>query len=227
MKTIGLGVAACCLLVNVTCMAADRELAEFVKERVAEVRDIPPARRETLAKLADYIRSQRETDKPIRLTFVCTHNSRRSQMAQVWAVLAAAHYGVDGFMGYSGGTEQTAFNPRAVAALKRAGVNIEPRLAVADGENVRYAVAVQDQEKPLVCFSKVYNQPPNPESDFAAVMTCSEADKNCPSIPGADIRIALPYDDPKTSDGTPREAQAYDDRCRQIAREMFYLFSLL
>jgi arsenate reductase len=208
-------------------MAADREQAEFVKARIAEAGDIPQERREILGKLADYVRSQQEAGAPIRLTFVCTANSRRSQLSQVWASLAAAHYGVEGFAGYSGGTERTAFNPRAVAALQRAGVNIEPQPSVAVGENVRYTVAIKGRAKPLVCFSKVYNEPPNPQSGFAAVMTCSEADRNCPNIPGADVRIALPFDDPKVSDGTPREGETYDKRCRQIAREMFYLFSLL
>jgi len=36
-------------------------------------------------------------------------------------------------------------------------------------------------------------------------------------------RFALPYDDPKQSDGTPTEVKTYDERCRQIAREMLYM----
>jgi hypothetical protein len=56
-------------------------------------------------------------------------------------------------------------------------------------------------------------------------MTCSEADKNCPVVRGAAVRVALPYEDPKVADGTPAEAARYDERSRQIATEMFYLFS--
>jgi arsenate reductase (thioredoxin) len=206
---------------------ANDRLPEFINERIAEFDDIPSARRETLAELAKFVRTQREAGRPIRVTFICTHNSRRSQMAQVWASIAAAHYDIKGFEAFSGGTERTAFNPRAVAALKRAGVSIEARPTVVDGDNVKYAVAVPRREKPQECFSKVYNEAPNPSADFAAVMTCSEADRNCPSVTGAAARIALPYDDPKLSDGTAREAQAYDQRCRHIAREMLYVFSLL
>ena len=44
---------------------------------------------------------------------------------------------------------------------------------------------------------------------------------------GAAERIAITYEDPKAFDGTDREAEAYDERCRQIAREMLYVFSLV
>ena len=56
-------------------------------------------------------------------------------------------------------------------------------------------------------------------------MSCSQADRNCPLVPGCAARIALPYDDPKDFDGTDREAAMYDERCRQIAREMLFVFS--
>ena len=227
MKPVTIAAALVYLASPVTSMAEEPRLAEYVKERTAEAGDIPATRRATLAQVASYIRSSRDIGEPIRLTFICTHNSRRSQMAQVWASIAAAHYGVKGFEAFSGGTEKTAFNPRAVAALKRAGVSIEARPAVVDGENIKYAVLVPGRDKPLECFSKVYNQPPNPVADFAAVMTCSEADRNCPNVSGAVKRIALPYDDPKVSDGTAQEPNIYDERCRQIAREMLYVFSLL
>ena len=77
----------------------------------------------------------------------------------------------------------------------------------------------------MECYSKTYDDPSNPQEGFAAVMTCSQADKNCPMVMGAALRVAIPYDDPKAADGTPEEAQRYDERCNQIATEMFYLFS--
>ena len=80
---------------------------------------------------------------------------------------------------------------------------------------------------PLTCFSKVYNQAPNPKEGFCAVMTCSESDKNCPTVEGSAFRVAIPYLDPKEFDNTDKEAQAYDERCRQIAREELYVFSLV
>lgn len=153
-----------------------------------------------------------------------THNSRRSHLAQIWAQAAALHYRVPGVEVYSGGTEATAFNPRAVAALRRAGFDIQAS-ADGNGSNPRYLVRFGGRSEPLECFSKIYSQPPNPQADFCAVMTCSEADRNCPLVAGATVRIALPYDDPKAFDGNPQESAAYDERCRQIAREMLYVFS--
>ena len=121
---------------------------------------------------------------------------------------------------FSGGTEATAFNPNAVAALERAGFKIRN-----DGEeNPRYMVAFDDDASPLTAFSKKYEDPPNPTSGFAAIMTCSEADSECPIVFGADKRIKLFYVDPKVADGTPQEAATYDERCRQIATEMYYVF---
>jgi len=158
----------------------------------------------------------------VRLVFICTHNSRRSHLSQIWAQTAAGRYGVAGVETFSGGTEATAFNPRAVTALRRAGFTIpEPEA----GANPRYQVRCHAEAPPLVCFSKVYGDASNPRSDFYAVMTCSQADQNCPVVAGAAQRIALPFDDPKAFDGTLEEAAQYDERCRQIAREMLFIFS--
>lgn len=197
-------------------------LQEYVKQRAGEFDQVPAERREELQQLAEYVREQVEAGKPARLTFICTHNSRRSHFAQVWAQTAAAHYGVGGVETYSGGTEATAFNPRAVAALKRAGFTIPDP---GEGANPHYKVSFSRDADPLDCFSKVYNQRPNPSGDFCAVMTCSEADRNCPLVEGSARRVAIPYEDPKAFDGTAEETAKYDERCRQIAREMLYVFS--
>jgi hypothetical protein len=78
----------------------------------------------------------------------------------------------------------------------------------------------------LTCFSKSYEDASNPQQGYCAVMTCSHADENCPLIPGAALRISLPFEDPKAFDGTNEETARYDECCRQIAREMLYAFSL-
>jgi protein-tyrosine phosphatase/arsenate reductase len=124
----------------------------------------------------------------------------------------------------SGGTEATAFNPRAVKALQDAGVDISMADA-GSGENPVYMVSYAGGQEPLRAFSKKYDTGGNPTSNFCAVMTCSQADKNCPTVAGASLRVAIPYEDPKSYDGTPQEAEMYALRSRQIAREMFYLFS--
>jgi arsenate reductase len=207
--------------------ASQLPLGDYVSARVIEFEKIPAARRELLNEVVAYARLQSDSHRSIRLTFICTHNSRRSQMAQAWAGLAAAHYRIPNVETFSGGTEATAFNPRAVAALARAGVTINRTANPENADNPRYEVRVGNTRVPLVCFSKVYDRPPNPESDFAAVMTCSDADKKCPDVAGANVRLSLPYDDPKLADGTNDENKTYDERCAQIAREMLYVFSQL
>ena len=194
----------------------------FIIDRLAELDRIPDDRRCRLGAISDVIRARVLEGESARLTFICTHNSRRSQMSQLWAQTAAHCFSVPGVETYSGGTEATAFNPRAVAALERAGFHIE---AETEDVNPVYAVRYREGMKPVTAFSKVYDQPPNPTEGFAAIMTCSAADAACPIVFGADERIAIPFDDPKAFDGTDREVAAYDERCAQIAREMRYVFS--
>jgi arsenate reductase len=201
--------------------ALNRPVADYVRDRSAEFDQIPSERKELLEKIASYVRDGNRANKPARLVFVCTHNSRRSQLSQVWAQAAATYYGVR-VETFSGGTEATAFNPRAVAALKRAGLEIS---GTEPSGNPRYKVEFGSEKKAIDCFSKVFDQPPNPKTEFCAVMTCSEADEDCPTVAGAAVRVPLHYEDPKQADGTPQESAAYDERCAQIAREMLYVFS--
>ena len=199
-----------------------RRLSETIAARIDEFGQIDEQRSSALRALAGYVTGGTASAERVRLVFICTHNSRRSQMAQIWAQTAAAHHGVTGVETYSGGTAATAFNPRAVAAMQRAGFGIEVQ---GDGTNPVYHVRFSDTDEPMEAFSKVYDQPPNPTSHFAAVMTCSEADTSCPLVTGADRRFTITYQDPKAFDGTNRETEAYDTRCRQIAREMLFVFS--
>jgi arsenate reductase len=198
------------------------ELDSYVKSRVAELDGIPEERGRRLKDLASHVGERIDKGETARLTFVCTHNSRRSQMAQLWAATAAAHHGISGVEVFSGGTEATALNPRVVVALRRAGFEIRK---TSEGANPVYAIRYSDRAPELKAFSKLYGGAPNPIEGFCAVMTCDAADAGCPVVHGAEHRVSLPYEDPKDHDGTEEEAEAYDERCRQIAREMLYLFS--
>jgi protein-tyrosine-phosphatase len=198
------------------------KLSSYVSERVGEFDQIPEERKQALKKIAHYVCSQANAGAPAKLIFICTHNSRRSQMSQIWAAEAANYYGVTGVECFSGGTEATAFNPRAIAALERAGIEIEKKTA---DKNAKCAVQIAEEAEPLICFSKKYSDDPNPITDFCAVMTCSNADKNCPLVQGATVRVAIPFEDPKIADDTPQEASKYDERCAQISREMLYMLS--
>jgi hypothetical protein len=196
-------------------------IARYVQARQGEVQTRSAERCAILDRIASYVSARHAVAAPARLVFICTHNSRRSQLAQVWAATAAAVHGVPGVETYSGGTEATAFDPRAIEALRRAGFRIVP----AAGDNPRVRVTWSEAGAPWMCFSKCVDDPANPAEDFAALMTCAEADRACPSVRGAAARIAIPYDDPKVADGTPEQAARYDERTRQIATEMLHVFA--
>ena len=177
---------------------------------------IPENRKVILSKLVDYIQNKLEIGQSPRLNFICTHNSRRSQFSQIWAQTAAAFFTID-VKCFSGGVELTAFNERAVASILRCGFKIEKAGEI----NPKYFVYYDSKSKPIVAFSKLFDDIPSP---FAAVITCTHADDNCPFIPAAECRILVRYEDPKAFDDTTLEAEKYDERSMQIASEMFYVF---
>ncbi len=196
------------------------DLQRYVNERVLPaMASIPDDRKESLGLLAAFVKERKAAGTTADLTFICTHNSRRSHLSQLWAATAAWQFGHDHVRTYSGGTEATAFNPRAVAAVERAGFHV----VKPEGMNPMYEVSFATDHAAERCWSKKYDDAANPQKDFCAVMTCSEADKNCPIVFGALDRISLPYFDPKVADGTQEEAARYDERCLQIAAEMWYV----
>lgn len=190
---------------------------KFCEERIEEFDQIPEIRKEQLEKVSQYVK----THKNAQLVFVCTHNSRRSQLAQVWTAIAAEHYGLVSTHSFSAGTEITAFHPNAIGTLVRAGVKVER------SENTENPYCFLDfgGENSIKCFSKTIEHESLPKSSFAAIMTCGHAEENCPFLPGADLRIPITYEDPKVSDDTSKSDEVYDERCAQIARELFYMLS--
>jgi len=181
---------------------------------------ISDERKSLLQELIDYIKSKREKGQPIRLNFICTHNSRRSQLAQIWAQTAADYFEIPAFC-YSGGVEVTACNERTIRSLERSGFIISKH----GHSNPIYFILQDKDTRPIIVFSKLYDDVINPHGIFATIMTCSHADENCPFIPGAEARIPVRYEDPKDFDDTDLESTKYDERSQQIASEMFYVFS--
>lgn len=198
-------------------------LGEYLIARLAEEAEIAADRREALERVAEAVVSELRARGSVDLLFVCTHNSRRSHLGQVWAQLAAEHFRVRGMRTWSGGTEVTEFDRRAAAALERAGLVVESE----QGGNPVRLVRSDPAAEPMRCWSKHFQDPANPRDGVVAVMMCSSADRACPSVPGARHRLVVAYDDPKKFDGTERETAAYDDRCRQIAREMLSVFRIV
>jgi len=179
-------------------------------------------RKQALQPLIDYIQIKVTENKNANLNFICTHNSRRSHLSQVWAQAAAHFYQLKNVYCYSGGTESTALFPMAAKTLEQAGFKLE---VLSEGKNPVYAIKYAENEHPIIGFSKTFDDPFNPKSEFAAILTCSDADANCPFIPGAENRISVKYDDPKAFDNTPQQSEKYEERSNQIAAEMLYVFS--
>jgi arsenate reductase (thioredoxin) len=198
------------------------DLQKTADQLVSEFNQIPESRREILKQLTQFVQAKAAGGKPVYLNFICTHNSRRSHISQLWAQAAAHFYGIKNVSCLSGGTEATAFNLRAVKAMQNAGFAITK---TKEGDNPVYEVRYADNTAPVIAFSKTYDDPFNHNQDFAAIMTCSHADSNCPMVLGATKRIALTYDDPKEFDGTLQESAKYAERVNEIGREILYAFS--
>jgi arsenate reductase (thioredoxin) len=198
------------------------DFSRYLKHINGQFDVIPGERRELLEQLGQYILEKGAAGKTCNLVFICTHNSRRSHMSQIFAHAASLAFGRDFVRVFSGGTQATEFNPIAIRTLQEAGLHIE---AESTGKNPHYRVMTGESDPGIVCFSKTYDEVSENLEEFAAVMTCSDADEACPYIPGAEKRFPIRFEDPGQFDNSPEQEQAYRDTCRIIARQMFYAFS--
>ncbi len=106
-------------------------------------------------------------DKKIKVLFLCTGNSCRSQMAEGWA----NHLLSDKVEAYSAGIEKHGLNQNAVRVMMEAGVDISSHHSKLTGE-----LGI---------------------SDFDYVITvCGHADENCPFFPAKTKIIHRGFDDP-------------------------------
>ncbi len=208
------------------CLSDDARFLEplrpMIRQTVGEMDQIPPDRREVLTQSAERIAESLRTDGTINLKFICTHNSRRSHLSQVWAEAAAAYFEISGITTSSGGTAVTACNPRTIRSLRRSGFSV---VQTSPGDNPVYLLQYGEDAPVLRLYSKLHDAPEQPDRNFIAMLCCADADESCPEIPGALARVPLHYADPKSADGTPHEAAAYDQCSHLIAAEMFYLMS--
>ena len=188
------------------------------------VKEIPVSieRKAVLQPLVDYIQNKVNLQEEIRLNFICTHNSRRSHLSQIWAQTMAFHFNIKNVFCYSGGTEATAMFPKVAETLTNQGFEIQK---ISDTENPVYAVKFDENQYPIICFSKTYFDEFNPKTNFSAIMTCNNADEGCPMVFGAESRFPIKYEDPKAFDGTELMNEKYAERSLQIASEMYFVFS--
>ncbi len=180
-------------------------------------------------KLAEWIAKNYRPGEPLEVVVVCTGNSRRSILGATMGNIAAAYYGMPEIRFHSGGTAPTAFNSRTVKTLKEVGVEVElTGKEAARGEpqtaNPVYRIrwgSPGDTGVPTMEtteFSKHYDDPANPQSGFAVLMVCGEADAGCPFVKGSSLRVSMPYLDPKIYDGGSLEAAKYAERRDDMGR---------
>lgn len=197
-----------------------RALEDYVATISSVAEEIAWERKALLRPIVSYLLEVISKEREPTLLFVCTQNSRRSMFAEVWAQVAAWNLGIRNFHSYSAGSGATALHPNTRDALNRTGILIE---AISGGENPVYRAEFGDALPSMNLFSKDIDHPELPKKNFGAVLVCVNDAEACPFIPHADVRIPLPYSDPKKFDGTHEMIAAYDRCCREIAKEMFWV----
>ena len=195
------------------------KLEQTIKQ--LDTTSIDHERKEVLAPLITYLKNKITNQEPIRLNFICTHNSRRSHLSQIWAQTMAYKFGIPNVHCYSGGTEATAMFPKVAETLTKQGFTI---LRLSETDNPVYAIKFATEEHPLICFSKTYDAEFNPSAGFGAIMTCDSANEACPMVIGAEARFPITYKDPKAFDNTPQQDEKYLERSIQIATELYFVF---
>ncbi|OSY87875.1 arsenate reductase [Tenacibaculum holothuriorum] len=178
-------------------------------------------RKDLLLDIADSIVDEFKDREKLSLNFICTHNSRRSQIAQVWSFFAIEYFNLGNIFSFSGGTEVTAFHRNTVRTLQEVGFNFN--VVDFSHQNPKYLISFKDTKKSIIGYSKTFDDPHN-SFPYIAITTCDSADENCPFIPDALERFHLPFTDPKFSDNTDLTSETYLKTNQDIAGEIFIIF---
>ena len=195
------------------------QLIQSLKNMDTNMASISEERKAKLMPLVYFILDNQRDNDPSELIFVCTHNARRSHMAQLWAAAAALYCDLENIETYSGGVEVTRIHPNALASLERSGFEFSGE---DDIENPSFLVQLGDSVM-FEVFSKKYDDDTNPQKNFAAVLVCSEVAEACPNVEGASLRLPISYDDPKEFDRSDLAEERYDERSFQIGTEMLFV----
>ena len=198
-----------------------RRISKLIPQIAAQEENISSVRKDALGQLADTL-SINNKKEPLQFIFICTHNSRRSIFAEVWAGILADYYQLP-VKAYSGGTEVTAVHQNTLQCLENNGLSIVKQN---DQQNAKVQVRYGPNQQ-LTTFSKLSDDPGNPQQNFSAIMLCDNAAENCPFIPNALNRINLTFSDPKRFDHTENKLEKYQETFMQIGRELHFLFRRL
>jgi len=199
-------------------------LNEYVKDISGEFRKIPEDRRYRLNEIIYFLEGQRENKEPWQLIFISTDQSSVSLMAQVWSKVAAYYFNFPNFQSFSGGIKPNEISVNSITTMEKAGFIIYK--SDIDGIDV-YRVKYSYNLTPIIAFPKKIEHVKNPYDNFMAVFVEENADVNISNIRGTYHRLLLNYIDPEGYDGSGLEDQVYEESCRKVAIEMFYVFSQL
>jgi arsenate reductase (thioredoxin) len=131
----------------------------------------------------------------VRVLFICTHNSARSQMAEgLLRHLAGDRYEVE-----SAGTEETFVRPLAIEAMRELGIDISTQTSK--------TIASLGERKFDI-----------------AITVCDNANESCPIFPGSPKRLHWSFDDPSSATGTDADRLAVFRRVRDEIRERIEMF---
>ncbi|WP_298286432.1 hypothetical protein [uncultured Lutibacter sp.] len=196
---------------------------QFFKNAKKDLK-IDENRKLLLKSIALFIVKEIKDQKKVNLNYICTHNSRRSQLAQVWSSFACSYFELKKISNFSGGTAATAFYRNTVKTLQEAGFKFQ--IIEFSHQNPVYAISNKNCIDPIIGFSKLFDDEYN-KKPFIAITTCSNADENCPFIPDAVTRFHLPFNDPKNFDNSLYQAEKYMETNKQIAGEIYFIFEIV
>ena len=200
-------------------------LTPYCESLEDEFNNVPDSTQEQLKVAGTYIINRLNNGQIASISFVCEHNSRKSHLGQIWTTLATQYYQLDHVKCYSGGTTPTYVNQRIINALGNTGIQISEK-GIA-GHGPKYLLDYGKSSRGFEIFSKRFDHPMNPDTNYLAISLCLNPDECCPISYGADKQLSIPYEDLQPFGNTPLESAKYDEQCRMVARDMFYMMDFV
>lgn len=200
---------------------SNEELQTYIGEIESEFDFINLERKQELAKIVNYIIEQKKANQPIKLTFLSKDNTYRSQLSQIWLIVAAQYYQIGGINAFSAGYTPKQFSPKIVGALKRTGLLVEK---LKGNQNDTYKISISKRSTPTLAFSKTYSNRLNPTKNYLAVFVNEVGSANHSFLANGAVKtIQLPYLTPVDFKKKETDRLAHDEQCRLFAKEMFYI----
>jgi len=195
----------------------------FFKNALIDLK-VDNSRLELLKSIALFISDEIQTRNKININFISPHNSRRSQLLQIWGNYAAHYFILKNIKSFSGGTAVTSFYRNTVKTLQEVGFKFQ--ISEFSHQNPKYIISYENCANPIKGFSKYFDDTHN-EKPFIAIVSCSKTEKNCPMISDTIKKFNLPYNDPTKYDNTLNKAEKYLESNKQIAGEIHYIFKII